>query len=776
VKKESIRNKFFRFFLIMGIIPSLLVILILYFGISRHLEQQTGKNLKSLAVETSLRVDMFLQNKIDNILKYSTYSTIKRIFFPGNNQDITSEFIRSLFKFDTDLYNIAILNLDLNLLTSYRPNIEFMHKIELYSDRLKGLKNKEIIIISTPHKNTDKDKFHIITPLISDINHKKMGLLVATFNLNRIEKLIERISVSGKYYLCLISPSGKILASTNKSLKNSTIPNGVSNIIYKQNQGWTIYMDSYLKQESLIGFSTITNFHKLLLNDKSFYIYVSTGKDEAFKPIFSLLIKLSGLSLCLVLSILYFLTSKINNLCQPIVSLKESAEMMGKGQFRLISFTPTGDELDDLANSFNRMGESLQISGDMLEEQNQRLIKLNNIKNDFISMVSHELRTPLMIIKEALSQILDGLKGDVPPSQKDFLNMAYRNTNRLNQIIHDLLSISEIERGKMRFKRKKSNLIKILNDEINNQMIKCDEKHISLIRNFDCNNLETYCDPDKIQIIITNLLGNAIKFTPKEGKISIAVNIHKDKVEVSVSDNGPGIPAESIEKIFERFFRLNSTPLVGAPSTGLGLAIAKELIEMHNGKIWVTSDGKNGSTFNFTLPRYMSEEFVQIFLTDQIENALDKNQDLTIFNLFTGYYHKEQILDSKDQLKEIYLEISKFDFQYLFDSFEIIYLEKESEIFIISSVKTKKAHAINRKVRETILNTFNSKNIFDKIYINIVSATLNTHGKKSMSDIFKYLKQLRADIIEKTTYQTDIHFEESNRREHTDRRKTSRRE
>ncbi len=534
-------------------------------------------------------------------------------------------------------------------------------------------------------------------------------------------------------------------------------------------------MDSYFQQEALIGFSTIANFQKLFLKDKNFYIYVSTKKDEAFKPIFFLLIKLSALSFCLVLSILYFFSSKINNLCQPIVSLKKSAEMMGKGQFKIISFTPTGDELDDLANSFNRMGESLQISGDMLEEQNQRLIKLNNIKNDFISMVSHELRTPLMIIKEALSQILDGLKGEVPPSQKDFLNMAYRNSNRLNQIIHDLLSISEIERGKMKFKRKKNNLIKILSDEMNNQMIKCDEKQITLIENFDCQNLETYCDPDKIQIIITNLLGNAIKFTPVKGTIDIAVNVHRDEVEVTVSDNGPGIPEESLEKVFERFFRLNSTPLVGAPSTGLGLAIAKELIEMHNGKIWVTSDGKNGSTFHFTLPRYMSEEFVKVFLKDQIGDALDRNKDLTIFNLFTGYYHDEKVPHSKEDLKAIYLEISKFDFQYLFDSFEIIYLEEEYEIFIISSVKVKKAHAINTRVREIIMDHFNLKNIFDKIYINIVSATLNTHERKSMTDLFSYLKQLRCDIIDKNIYQTDIHFEES-RRENKDRRQLARRE
>jgi signal transduction histidine kinase len=720
-RRKSIKTKLIQLFLIMGIFPSLLVMTILFFGVSSNLEKQTGNNLKTLAMETSLRVDMFIQNKIDNVLKYASYSTLKRIYFPGGSEETTSEFIRSLFKFDGDLYNISLVTNRKKTLFSYRPNFFSMHVLDAWWEQASRLDEGEVLLSPLERQQERHPMLDVVTPLVSDLNRKRLGFMVTTFDLTALVDMIENIQVSGEYYIALVDERGKLLSDTRIDRENGGVSKNMMQLFRSGPKGgWAIGFDDTENARSVFGFSPVSIFLENAPEPRALWVYVSRSKEEAFRPILSLMIKLLALCLGVVFLILIIFVFRIETIWKPILSLKKGAEMIGAGNFDMVLFVPTNDELEDLAQSFNKMGKNLKNSRRTLEEQNRKLVELNNVKNNFLSMVSHELRTPLMIIKEALSQVLGGLKGPVPAEQKEFLNMAFRNAGRLNQIIQDLLNISKIETGKLKFTRQKADMAALLRNEIKNQRIKCDERGIAIRANFDKEYLETYCDAEKIRIVFTNLLGNAIKFTRQGGTIEVTLEATPDGVRVAVKDEGPGIPSDSLERIFERFVRLNASPLVGAPSTGLGLAIARELVEMHEGEIHAESDGRNGSLFYFTLPRYRGEDYLRVYWNDRIQEAADRELDLSVFNLQVLAGPGGAPMD-RDAVKHVLDDLKKLGLRDFFEPLETISLEQTAEIYVFSFCGEKSAGIICRKIRGLISR--------EGMRAVVASATLHVHGE-----------------------------------------------
>ena len=747
--KKSIKFKLVRLFLIMGIIPSLLVMLIMYLGISSHLSHQTGDNLKILASETALRVEMFIRNKMDNALKYATYSTIKRFYFPNGMESTGTEFVRSLFKFDSNLYNITLLNDKKDVIFSYRPNLSAMDSKDLYWDRALTLKEGEVLLsgqFDPPPNNPYL--LDVVTPLFSEINQKRLGFLTCSFDLKGLVTMIESIPVSGQYYISLITRKGRILADTRRESSVSLLPGSMLSLFFNDSSGWKVGFDSLEKCASVFGYSSVPIFNKIGTEESALRVFISRKKEEAFKPVWMLLIKLFAFCIAVILFILLIFIFRIETIWKPILALKKGAEMIGSGNFDMKLFINTQDELEDLAHTFNTMGENLKTSHKTLAEQNKKLIELNSVKNNFISMVSHELRTPLMIIKEAVSQILEGLKGPITEEQQEFLTMASRNAARLNQIIQDLLTISKIETGKMKFNRRHFDLIKLFETEITNQKIKIDTRNLTLIRDFIREKIMVYADEEKIHMVFTNLLGNSVKFIRTGGtiEVSVGVNMEENCVKVCVKDNGPGIPRDSLHKIFERFVKLNPTPLSGAPSTGLGLSIARELVEMHNGKIWAESDGENGAAFFFTLPLYCGKEYLDVYCQDRILEAEERNLDFTVFNLFMHSLSRGTDALTPDKKRVIFTEIQKISLKHLFEPLEIIALEDSFELFIFSFSDLKSAEVLAGKIRELIEEYLTRENLGSKLMTDVVFAVLKTHGNKS-EELFKYLQAEKFKIL-----------------------------
>lgn len=246
-----------------------------------------------------------------------------------------------------------------------------------------------------------------------------------------------------------------------------------------------------------------------------------------------------------------------------------------------------------------RSGEMLGAVG-VLEDITD-LERLNELKSDFVSQVSHELRTPLTSIKGATKLILRGSTGAINEKQTKLLKIMNEDTDRLINLISDLLDISKLESGKIKMKKEDFNISEALHQCIESVQSITKEKNLKIIERFDDNVMIT-ADKDRIKQVVINLLSNAIKFTPADGVIELYARQVNGLSEVSVKDTGVGIPMEFHKKIFEKFQRVDNSMTAEVQGTGLGLAICKKIVDDHGGKIWVESEEDKGSRFYFTIP------------------------------------------------------------------------------------------------------------------------------------------------------------------------------
>ena len=229
-----------------------------------------------------------------------------------------------------------------------------------------------------------------------------------------------------------------------------------------------------------------------------------------------------------------------------------------------------------------------------------RIRQLENTRREFVANVSHELRTPLSLIKGYVETLLDGAINNRELSGK-FLQTIERHSNRLTNLIEDLLTISRLESGQITLQLKTVPLRPFAASLIAEMQARARERGTDVVNEIP-EELHGRADPDRLEQVLVNLLENAIKYGRTNGRVTLkgrAVNGH---VELCVADDGPGIPPEARERVFERFYRVDRARSRESGGTGLGLAIVKHIVQSHGGKVWVESESGRGAQFYFTLP------------------------------------------------------------------------------------------------------------------------------------------------------------------------------
>jgi two-component system sensor histidine kinase GlrK len=232
----------------------------------------------------------------------------------------------------------------------------------------------------------------------------------------------------------------------------------------------------------------------------------------------------------------------------------------------------------------------------------QRLKELDYIKADFFASMSHELRTPLTSIKEGTGLLLDGVGGATTEKQQKLLGIITEESNRLISLVNTFLDLSKMEAGMMHYDFESAYIEPLIKRALAEITPLMEAKQIQLESALDGPMPAVRIDPERILQVLRNLMGNAVKFTPKGGVVSIVAKTRDGIVEVSVKDSGPGIPAESLGSIFEKFSQGSHATANNRQGTGLGLAIAKNIITSHGGNIWAESQLGGGSKFVFVLP------------------------------------------------------------------------------------------------------------------------------------------------------------------------------
>jgi signal transduction histidine kinase len=269
---------------------------------------------------------------------------------------------------------------------------------------------------------------------------------------------------------------------------------------------------------------------------------------------------------------------------QPLRDMAAAASEMERGAYGRRVTTTSRDEVGQLAVAFNRM------SGELENVERQR--------RELVANVSHELKTPISALRAHLENMIDG----VEPSDPQTLQVMLTQSERLGRLVDQLLDLSRLESGELALHRDALAVGPLIDDVVSEISVMPRAAEVELATDVPSTLPNAFADGERIHQVLFNLLDNAVRFTPSGGRITIAATSEDDAIRVSVTDPGPGIPPEHLERVFERFYRVDTARSRGAGGTGIGLAIARSVVEAHGGRITATSDPGHGSTFTFELP------------------------------------------------------------------------------------------------------------------------------------------------------------------------------
>ena len=344
-----------------------------------------------------------------------------------------------------------------------------------------------------------------------------------------------------------------------------------------------------------------------------------------------------------------------------------------------------------------------------LKATNRKLQKLERLKSEFISIVSHELRTPLTAIKNAMDIILSGKAGEMSENIEKFVSMGKRNAIRLSGIINDLLDISKIEAGKMDFKFELTHIEPVIEYVKTNLTEVAREKNLIIKYTPIGDSVEVYADSNRIEQVLTNLMSNAIKFTPKAGEIEITSrvvnarelqydqsfeedikNLQGNYLQVCVEDHGIGIERKDLNHVFDKFAQIENSLSRQVGGSGLGLPIARQLMESHNGAIWCDSEINKGSKFYFVIPIANDKSNFNMIKKQLIQKARSNGTTVAIIKIKSTNNVIENLMREENLLNKTYMSNSlvEKDGQLTSLSMVVVDGDKPSAEFLKKKIET----------------------------------------------------------------------------------------
>ncbi len=301
--------------------------------------------------------------------------------------------------------------------------------------------------------------------------------------------------------------------------------------------------------------------------------------------VYGLFLKAIGISAVITIISIYIMSRRIS---RPLREIGRVARQIAGGNFKARVKAISNDEVGELGRTFNYMAEALN--------------NLEQVRKSFIANVSHELRTPLTSVAGFVEGMMDGT---IPADkQQHYLTIVKQEVVRLTRLVNDILDLAKVESGEVSINPRVFNIGELIRRSAVKFENQVSSKNINLEIALEKEDQLVLADPDAIERVITNLLDNAVKFTPEGGIINITACCKDQSIYVSIGDNGVGIDKDDLPYIWERFFKTDKSRSKDKIGTGLGLAIVKNIVQRHNQNIWVESELDKGSVFTFTLQAY----------------------------------------------------------------------------------------------------------------------------------------------------------------------------
>jgi signal transduction histidine kinase len=347
-------------------------------------------------------------------------------------------------------------------------------------------------------------------------------------------------------------------------------------------------------------------------------VFVEQPLDEAFATLTASLWRAGGILALGVAMSLFASLYLSRRLVEPIEAIRAGAARIGEGALEHRIDIASGDELQDLADEFNRMatrlGESyatleqkvedrtraLGVALSEIDDKNRQLEQASRNKSEFLSNMSHELRTPLNAIIGFSELLLERMAGALTPKQMEYVQDILSSGKHQLSLINDILDLSKVEAGRLELERTTFQVSNVIADAVALVRARATQKGIAVAEQIQPSLGNIEADERKVKQVLVNLLSNAVKFTADGGRVDVNARRENGVVLIAVSDTGLGMTPDELRLIFREFGQTSSAR--GHEGTGLGLALAKRIVELHGGRIWAESEAGRGSTFNFTLP------------------------------------------------------------------------------------------------------------------------------------------------------------------------------
>lgn len=495
--------------------------------------------------------------------------------------------------------------------------------------------------------------FYFAIPVMNTERKKLLGSVYVEFQVKKVLSALKTFRYGETGHLQLIDSSGLLIAE-GLGIEQVASPKWLLDEIVRKKKGWSVGIDEHGRKAAM-AFAPVKT--------KDWYVVLSQDMNEIYAPLKALMIGAAGPGFLtvIILAMIWFNISR-RIILEPISKLSEGAYSIGHGQLDHRLDIKTGDELEGLAHEFNTMAENLSASQEKLKRWNEelreevakrtseleeaneelkeskeelqdslqqvmalndelqvnkeelskrnedlaaanmKLREMDRLKSEFLANMSHELRTPLTAIIGFSELLIDRVMGDLSDEQAGCVENVLTSGQHLLKLINDILDLSKIEAGKMELHLETFQLDTIIDFVKKTVSPLVEKKGQALKVEISKGIPDIYADPGKIRQLLLNLVGNAVKFTPEGGTITVGAGFKDNCFALSVTDTGIGIKPEDRDRIFQEFQQAEGSTSREFGGTGLGLTLTKKLTEMHGGKIEVESEVGKGSKFTAYIP------------------------------------------------------------------------------------------------------------------------------------------------------------------------------
>ncbi|MFP4647141.1 MAG: sensor histidine kinase [Candidatus Acetothermia bacterium] len=392
--------------------------------------------------------------------------------------------------------------------------------------------------------------------------YEKLSLLLSQYfrtaeGWEGVQRVIDQIGDSYRERIVLTTPEGQVVGDSQDELRKQDIPDN-----------WPGKIGTLKLNNQAIG--------KLYIRSRE-----STPVEKSFLSSVNRSVLLGALVAGLASIVLAFLYSK--KIAGPIKSITAASRKMKEGDLQQRVEVNSKDEIGELADSFNSMVASLE--------------KQERLRKNMVSDVSHELRGPLSNIQGYLEALQEGLLEPEP----EIINSLYQESLLLGRLTDDLHDLARAEAGQLQLEKQPVVLEDIIGDAVNSVVNRTTRDQIEICSDLSSTTM-VRADPNRIGEVLRNLLNNAVRHSPENETVTVSIERRAEEAVTHVIDNGEGIPSSELPHVFERFYRIDKSRNRSTGGSGLGLTIAREIVEAHDGEIWVESEVDKGSTFSFSLP------------------------------------------------------------------------------------------------------------------------------------------------------------------------------